>query len=348
MVTLSVIIPCYNNGEYLKLMLDCFLRQTVDYWEVVVVDDQSTDNTPEIVKSYVCKDQRIKFFQRDREPKGSVVCRNIGFDNSVGKYICHLDADDLVSDTFVEHRVNYMEEHPDIDYASFCAKVFYDGDPLPKYTDNVLTYGVKVNTSDLLEDFLSTNYSFSVWNNIYRRECIQDYPWDERVKIQTDFSFIVPGILRGMKHAFAGLPEVDYYYRYFKKSKKNINMCSNFVSKDKCESTLYLFRNVLEWLKDRSDYNIRKKQFLRFIILQYERLINGGNFNEVNDFIALVASFYPIEITKVLDHTRTKCQNISNDKRRRIYLDYILYKEFRYSIYRVQLTHDLAKYILRK
>ena len=53
MAKLSVIIPCFNNGHYLKEMMDCCLKQTFKNWELIVVDDQSTDEvTPQIVKDY--------------------------------------------------------------------------------------------------------------------------------------------------------------------------------------------------------------------------------------------------------------------------------------------------------
>lgn len=348
MTRLSIIIPCYNNGEYLKLMLDCFLRQTVGYWEIIIVDDQSTDNTPDVIREYEQKDDRIHFYVRDRQPKGSVVCRNIGFDHSVGEYICHLDADDLVSDTFVAHRVRFMDENPDVDYASFCAKAFTKDKKLPTYETKAVTYGVGINTGDLLEDFLSTKYAFSVWNNIYRRSAIEKYPWDERVKIQTDFSFIVPGILRGMKHAFAGLHEVDYYYRYFFNKKKSINMCSNFVSEDKIASTQYLFRNVLEWLKAREDYELRKKQFLRFVILQFERLINGAPHDAVHNYINLISEYYSEEISLRLSRIANKSNKIVSPKIKKAYLEYNLYKNFHYPIYMTQFIHTLGKIILCK
>ena len=86
MSTLSVIIPCFNNGKFLKEMMDCCLRQTFVDWELIIVDDQSTDNTThQLIQEYVLRDNRIKFYVRDRLPKGSVVCRNIGFDKSCGK-----------------------------------------------------------------------------------------------------------------------------------------------------------------------------------------------------------------------------------------------------------------------
>ena len=343
---LSVIIPCYNNGFYLAKMLDCSLRQSYQEWEVIVVDDGSTDDTPEIVSHYTEKDSRIRFYHRNRQPKGSVVCRNIGFEKSRGKYIIHFDADDLFSDMCFAHRVEFMENHPDVDYASFCAKVFTDEDNLPSYEAKVVTYGVGIKTGDLLEDFLTTNYSFSVWNNIYRRSAIENYPWDENVKIQTDFSYIVPGILRGMKHAFADYQEVDYYYRYFPDKKKSSNMCSNFVTPEKCKSTLYLFGNVFRWLTQREDNEERKQQFLRFVVLQFERLMKGGSINDTDDYLVFLDNYYSEEIISRLKAIQKKYYGLSNPKIKDAYLDLALYRHFHYKIYRTQFTHAIAKMVL--
>lgn len=345
---LSVIIPCYNNGDYLARMLNCCLRQSYQDWEVIVVDDGSTDDTPSIVRRFTKKDSRISFYQRERQPKGSVVCRNIGFDKSSGKYVIHFDADDLISDTCFEHRVLFMENHPDVDYASFCAKAFTDENNLPDYDSKVVTYGVRVKTRDLLEDFLTTNYSFSVWNNIYRRDAIENYPWDENVKIQTDFSYIVPGILRGMKHAFSGLQEVDYYYRYFPDKKRSSNMCSNFVTPEKCKSTLYLFENVFSWLKQREDYEERKQQFFRFIVLQFERLIKGGSVADTDEYVLFISNYYPEDIVKRIKTIQRKCYGFKNPKARGAYLDFSLYRHFHYRIYRIQFIHDIAKLLLQR
>ncbi len=346
---LSVIIPCYNNGEYLSLMLDCFLCQTVNNWEVIVVDDGSTDNTPSIVQAYVSKDYRIQFYYRNRGPKGSAVCRNIGFDKSSGKYVCHLDADDLVSDTFVEHRVRFMEEHPEIDYASFCAKTFMDGSSkLPTFKSKAGTFGVRVQTHDLLEDFLSAQYSFSVWNNIYRRDSIKDIRWDEQVKIYTDFSYILPGILKGMRHSFSGLAEVDYFYRIFPNKSKSINMCSNFVSDEKCQSTLYLFQNVIDWLNVRSDSTLRKTQFLQFVILHFERLMKGHDINQINQYIQFIKNNYPLKVAKKIEMIKDACVNISSSRMYECKLYWLLVLKFNSKRFKMPFLHSFVRMIIVK
>ena len=246
MSTLSVIIPCFNNGKFLKEMMDCCLRQTFVDWELIIVDDQSTDNTThQLIQEYVLRDNRIKFYVRDRLPKGSVVCRNIGFDKSCGKYIIHFDADDLIPETCFERRVCFMEENPDCDYATFPTGAFYDGEPLPVWNGQAYK-GVKLDNPDLLSCFLSNNYPFSCWCNIYKRSSIESLQWDEEVLIYTDFSFIVPCILAGLKHKFCDLGNYDYFYRKFKTGK---NMCSSFVSDEKCYSTNRLFRLTIEEIK---------------------------------------------------------------------------------------------------
>ncbi len=346
---LSVIIPCYNNGEYLSLMLDCFLRQTVNNWEVIVVDDGSTDNTPSIVEAYVSKDYRIQFYYRNRELKGSTVCRNIGFEKSCGKYVCHLDADDLVSDTFVEHRVRFMEEHPELDYASFCAKTFVDGSSiLPTFKSKTGTFGVKVQTHDLLEDFLSAQYSFSVWNNIYRRDSIKDIEWDEKVKIYTDFSYILPGILKGLKHSFSDIPDVDYFYRIFPNKSNSINMCSNFVSDEKCQSTLYLFQNVIDWLSMRSDSKLRKNQFLRFIILNFERLMKGHDLNQINQYIQFIKKNYPSKVANKFELIKDTCVNIPFSRMYEFKLYWLLVLKFNSKRFRTPFIHSFVKMIIGK
>ena len=289
----SIIIPCYNNGNYLLEMLDCFRNQTSSDWEMIIVDDGSTDDTPQMVEDAIRDLPNAYFLRRNREPKGSVVCRNIGFEKAKGKYVCHLDADDLVSPTFVEHRVAYLEAHPEIDYASFPAKAFSDKSSLPTFESDVQTWGVGDDSIDLLDRFLRVNYPFSVWNNIYRKDSIKLLPWDERVKIYTDFSFIVPGIIAGLNHRFSGLKEVDYYYR--QEISNKVAMTADFVSQEKCDSTIYLFSKTLDSLKEKGLFEKYKGAFFNFILIHFTRLMMSNDINacdKIDTYIDMCAKYY--------------------------------------------------------
>ncbi len=347
MAKLSVIIPCYNNGNYLSEMIDCCLRQTFNDWELIIVDDGSTDgSTPAIIMEYCKRDNRILFFRRDREPKGSVVCRNIGFEHSSGEYIIHFDADDLISDTCFEKRVNFMDENSDCDYASFPAKSFKDGDKLPSW-DGTPSFGVSKGDNDLLYYFLSADYPFSVWCNIYRREAIKNLPWDENVKIYTDFSFIVPCICAGLKHKFSNFQEYDYFYRTFVKKEKSINMCSNFVSKDKCDSTIYLFKKVFAIIDSRSDSAILLSAFSRFIKLHFERLLMSNDKERINEFINTIEQKYPI-LSKTFIAIENKVINRIDGHLNQARMHFYLYKSFGNKYNRIMCWHEIVKWLLRR
>lgn len=335
---LSVIIPCYNNGGYLSEMLDCCIRQTFKDWEVIVVDDGSTDDTPDKIEIYAENDSRIHFYRRERQPKGSVVCRNIGFEKSTGKYIIHFDADDLISDSCFEKRIAFMESHPDCDYASFPAMGFSDNSKLPKFSDKGMKWGVGEDGEDLLKRFFAFDYPFSVWNNIYRREAINDYPWDEKVKIYTDISYIIPVILAGKSHLYSQQKELDYFYR---QGGGNVNnMCSSFVSKEKCESTLYFFRKTLDELKKRADSDLRIEQFKGLIITHFERLLLGDNREDLKAYIELCQEYYDDLFLRKLKKVKQK-SNKTNNKIKKIYAYYYLYRAFSHPRHKVLLMMSI-------
>ncbi len=92
----SVIIPVYNVEKYLRECIDSILSQSFDDYEIILVNDGSTDSSPAICDEYVKKDSRVKVIHK--ENGGASVARNIGTDIAIGKYILYLDSDDYISD----------------------------------------------------------------------------------------------------------------------------------------------------------------------------------------------------------------------------------------------------------
>jgi glycosyltransferase involved in cell wall biosynthesis len=88
----SIIIPTYNRGKLLPKAIESVLNQDCNDWELIVVDDGSTDNTKNIIEKLCENDQRIKYVYQDNQERSAA--RNKGIENSKGKYICFLDSDD--------------------------------------------------------------------------------------------------------------------------------------------------------------------------------------------------------------------------------------------------------------
>lgn len=119
MPRVSVIVPFYNRESVLAAAIDSVLNQQYTDWELLLVDDGSTDKSPEIVKKYVGSDARIRCYKRTVEKKGPCACRNIGARNAKGEYLVFFDSDDLMAPHCLSSRVKAMDENPALDFAVF-------------------------------------------------------------------------------------------------------------------------------------------------------------------------------------------------------------------------------------
>lgn len=120
---ISVIIPCYNGEKYLSETLDCILRQKLEDWECVIVNDGSSDGSLDIIKEYSEKDNRFRFL--DKENEGPSTARNSGVRVSNGKFLLFLDSDDQIADDYLCRGVEYLDVHPEC--ALYYSKTRYFG-----------------------------------------------------------------------------------------------------------------------------------------------------------------------------------------------------------------------------
>src|SRR5690606_21008508 len=99
-------------------------NQTYENWEWMIVDDGSTDNSWDVLQSFAARDQRVKIYKRDREPKGACICRNIAVERCSGDYVMFLDTDDLLAPFCLEQRAKAVSEAPDCDFVIFPMLLF--------------------------------------------------------------------------------------------------------------------------------------------------------------------------------------------------------------------------------
>lgn len=106
----SVIIPCYNQAEFLPDAINSLVLQTNPNWEAIIVDDGSPDNIEEVAKQLISNDSRVRFIHQ--ENLGVSAARNHGVRDARGEYICFLDADDWYSPHCIESIVQNFTLHP--------------------------------------------------------------------------------------------------------------------------------------------------------------------------------------------------------------------------------------------
>jgi len=111
----SIVMPLYNSQEYLDAAIKSVLSQTYKNFELIIVDDASTDGSLKIVRKYSEKDSRIKLFRlRVNRNSGGDRCANVGISKANGKYLARMDADDIAKPERIEKQVEFLEKNPDI------------------------------------------------------------------------------------------------------------------------------------------------------------------------------------------------------------------------------------------
>ena len=168
-IEISVVIPTYNAASRLNVCLDSLWKQTFPFFEIICVDDGSTDDTIEILKSWQEKDQRITVLQQQHQ--GAGVARNRGLNEAKGKYVYFLDADDYLSLDALEGMHRKAEENS-IDILFFDAYQFniFDKEKILIVTKEEYIPDKKVFSGiDVRERIFEISYGY-VWTKLYRRD----------------------------------------------------------------------------------------------------------------------------------------------------------------------------------
>lgn len=112
----SVITPTYNCAKFIARTIDSVMAQTYGNWEMIIVDDRSSDNTKEIVEEYIKNDSRIKYHLLEVN-SGAAVARTTAMRLAQGAYMAFLDSDDVWMPDKLERQIKWMQEN---DYAFSC------------------------------------------------------------------------------------------------------------------------------------------------------------------------------------------------------------------------------------
>lgn len=203
MTLFTVIIPCYNAEASIEQTLATLRAQSLEDWEAILVDDGSTDATPEILRKIACKDHRIRLLHQ--ENSGPSIARNAALPFSRGLNVAFLDADDLWhKDKLAEHH-KFFEENPMADIA-FAQISFFKTDPeKPSTVSTVPTAPLGV------LDLLRENSVCTMSNLVLRRDVIHAVGGlDENLIHGEDRHWLVRAAARGFIIAGLNKPMVSY------------------------------------------------------------------------------------------------------------------------------------------
>jgi len=194
---ISVIIPAYNAAKHIKETLQSVLSQTYPNIEILVIDDGSTDNTKQIVKSFGAK---VRYYYQ--ENSGPSAARNKGVKEAKGKYIAFIDSDDLWCKTALEKMmVSLKENHSDLVFSN--ALISYENG------SEEIFWVEKPSNQNIFSNLIFEN--FLLMNCLVNKEIFKRVgPFDETLKKVEDFDFWLKAAKAGCKFSFINEPLFIY------------------------------------------------------------------------------------------------------------------------------------------
>lgn len=173
---LSIIIPAYNVETYIKQCLDSVLRQSIENYEIILVNDGSTDTTQKICEEYTSKYSCIKLI--NQENKGLGAARNTGLKYANGKYIGFVDSDDFVKENMFSAMLN-LAKKKDLDLVTCDVELFFQDANIRKTIENDLKANFVYNRKNIIESFFTYNVKGFAWNKIYKRYLFDGIRYEE-------------------------------------------------------------------------------------------------------------------------------------------------------------------------
>ena len=291
----SIIVPIWNLEKYLNEMIQSVLQSLEKDFELLLVDNGSTDGTGKIIDCYTGRDERVK--NLSCEKRGAAAARNVGLNHATGRYIVFLDGDDLVSPDYLSKLVEAME-YNNVIMADCGYTTEYQGKVVDQTSDDR-------NQTETAETFLErlftddeNEYDGFIWNKIFLREIIEKKKlrFDEHISFNEDRLFLTAYLLGEGK--IKRLPNHLYHYRvredsamsatreYFASEKEMTEIVAfekilrlseqnkpvwKAVKKNMAYAQIRLFKRMIDekqWARYRK--SLLRKYARRFYLLAYE------------------------------------------------------------------------------
>lgn len=261
---ISIIIPVYNVEKYIEKCLQSILSQTYSDFEVLLINDGSTDSSCQICQKWAKKDVRFKVITK--ENGGPSSARNLGLDLANGDYIFFVDSDDQIVPTCLETMMKHMTD--DIDLV---ASNFHDinsaGEILSQTDDRDFPAGLRSGEDAVCDIFLVRLYAYVVWAKLYRKSL-----WDN-LRFSTDLSYSEDTL--AIFHIFEKTRRLflvdEYLYLYLQRTTSISHQSDLKYYKNASYTRFYLHKQAVE--KYPMCIEASREHYFQFTIVLLKRYV---------------------------------------------------------------------------
>lgn len=252
---LSLTMPVYNVKEYLKRGIDSVLQQTFTDFELIIIDDGSTDGSGDICDYYAQLDERVIVIHQENQ--GLVMARDVALKKVRGRCVGFVDPDDWIEKEFFEKIIESMKKtDASIGIGGYVIE-FENGKVERKFNNNK---ELVLSRDDALENlFTFKYYQWELWDKIYKREVIENIDVDKQITCGEDLCRVYPAFCNADKVCVVPL----YGYHYMQRS----NSMTKWKKKSFINTVYYAMTTIdkdvkMESKKIYDAYLMRKNRFL--------------------------------------------------------------------------------------
>lgn len=266
---ISIIIPSFNRAELLERALRSIVSQTSPNWECVVVDDFSSDNTKNIVDTFMLRDDRVSYYLNEHK-KGAQGARNTGLDHAKYDWVIFFDSDNVMHHDFVERMLPHLTNK--IDVCACCSRIV---DVEKGFTGKI----VNPDSYDDIHDALLSGKSYVDFNNgvirkkkLFEMGCLdEDCPsmqeWDTHIRLSTICKYLT------IEECL-----IDYYVGG-----------KDAISSDKKREAvgrLYILKkHIQEWKKRPKELSLFSYQIYQYICMNSDELFVAERLYELKSLV---------------------------------------------------------------
>ena len=202
---ISIIVPVYNVEKYLNRCLDSIINQSFINFELILINDGSTDKSGKICDKYAQIDKRVRVIHKKNE--GVSLTRNLGINIAKGDYITFIDSDDWIEQDFFKKAIEYIKEN---NVSILITGFVFENNKKIFNTFNAKKDEILLN-DEIKKEFLKQNkFSWTVYDKFFKKEIIKKYKFDSRFKIGEDMLFCWQILKNEKKIGY--LPLYKYHY----------------------------------------------------------------------------------------------------------------------------------------
>ena len=271
---ISVIVPVYNAEQYLKRCLSSILSQSFKDFEVVLINDGSTDDSLRICEKFAEKDSRIRLFNRSNH--GVSATRQFGIDNVRGKYCIQIDSDDWIDANYLfSLYTTAIDTSSDMVCAAFIRE--YENRSVQSSMYKTVSVG----------SYIKALLTFQAWGSLWNRLILTDVfkkngiSFDGDIQMWEDLAFVLKCLLFTNKVSFC----YNVYYHYVQYNSSSL--CSTIHKYDVVSQTVSTIENVVQFYKERGYYELYRKEFAIAKLFSKQRLLFDSQYRDIRRWFAV-------------------------------------------------------------